>query len=214
MPVNSSLPNPRWARVSPWHGSELWDELLAFQELYEGLINIYKDVEGTKAQPLVFGFIKDESLNAFAVTSRRSAFIGINYGTWVRFGKFISMLLSDSRCFPEIGNASAEGVLPDFYVQHDWARGPILRHAAPLDKERYRLAYLIASAALDFVFLHELWHIILGHVAYRQLNHIGDRIGETPKWMKDGNVIEQAMEMQADGTAAVAVSTMIGRARN
>lgn len=119
------------------------------------------------------------SPNAFAADRGGLHLCGVHVGLAASFFEFSLFCLSQRRMLRDIGNADAEtspepidGYPPGFWMREagavlntdaftDAARGLL-----PRDAERYTAAILLTVLMIRFVWLHELYHCVNGHVGW------------------------------------------------
>src|SRR5262249_14642902 len=125
--------------------------------------------------PIHFDFVDSPEINAAACKADNVYLIGINIGTCDRLARLYQSLLSWPEIFPQVGDCSGE-VAADL----DLARclhaplnssGPRNRPGAssflmPKDRRRLLFAICLDMMALDFIFAHELSHILAGHLDF------------------------------------------------
>jgi len=166
--------------------------------------------------PIVYAdFVTNPAFNAFAFKHKKRYFIAFNDGLPVILATVIYRMLADSRLFLQIGDPTVEAAnLPVFTrLSPNAALLTASTPGAVIPKSPLRQIYAIHLCHLVFDFLtaHEIAHIANGHVDYKIAEHGIPYVSEaellpsTP----EGNLELQAMELDADGTAArVLVNTV------
>ncbi|MES2792854.1 MAG: hypothetical protein V4719_24795 [Planctomycetota bacterium] len=168
--------------------------------------------------PTVYAdFVTNPAFNAFAFKHRDRYFIAFNDGLPVILTTVIYRMLADGRLFPQVGDSAAEATgLPLFrqlrpnaaqlFYANPWA-------IVPKDRQRQIYAIHLCHLVFDFLSAHEIAHIANGHVDYKAAERGIPYVGEVG-WLPDtpeGNLESQAMELDADSTAArVLVQTVKG----
>lgn len=127
--------------------------------------------EVSRARPTAFTWIEDRSLNAFADTWRGRSVVRINLGTAEVLIDFFSAALSSARILPQIGDTEVEEYFWD-ELEIDPsgvpARSGAVPRRTPRDPDRRRWAFLLTQLALEFTVLHELSHIVAGHLLFKR----------------------------------------------
>src|SRR5690242_12055909 len=161
-------------RLSPrdelfqWFCLRYWDYIQTFRRL---------PIYAPYLKRFHFDFVANEHLNAVATSCKDIYFIGLNAGAIQNLEIFFSLLFSDPRILADIGNASKETPWIENLTRCDWrlpvasilqevslrARPP---QSFPIDPERRLYAHRLAILAADFVFFHELGHLVNGHLEF------------------------------------------------
>ncbi len=127
--------------------------------------------EVSPARPTTFTWIEDRSLNAFADTWRGRSVVGINLGAAEVLIDFFSAALSSARILPQIGNTEVEEYFWDeLEIDPGGVPAPsgAVPRRTPRDPDRRRWAFLLTQLALEFTVLHELSHIVAGHLLFKR----------------------------------------------
>ena len=149
-------------------------------------------------------FVSNENINAFAFKSEGRYFIGLTYGTIYLLELIFMRMLSDSRLFDTIGNPNDEsdnlptlaGFLPEAKKMHE--AGNIAK--LPKTQKRQHYAVYLFDQAVLFLLGHEIAHITLGHVDYRESKAKAAMLAEM-EWNapdSEGMLERQCFEMQAN----------------
>lgn len=158
--------------------------------------------------PIYADFVEASRFNAFAFRSRDRYGIAFHDGLPVVLALVINRFLANPRLFTNIGLPEAEDPkLPHMpKIVSDAARLAAVnpRFIQPNDPPRIAYAIHLCDLAFDFLTAHEIAHIVNGHVDYRRLEYGRPYVDES-EWMPGttgGNLESQAMELDADATAA------------
>ena len=170
----------------------------------------YNDAYSIKNQKLSYGFLQDESVNAFACSLNKSGldFVGINAGLYPTLYLTFSTLLSRSDFMPNIGHPYKEDStrvsnisMPTNIFNID--QGIFI----PKCKVRAAYANILTNLAFEFILLHECSHLLNGHTDFlnrREIRYIQEKRHSSENKM----LISQAMEMDADCSA---ISFMVNK---
>lgn len=117
------------------------------------------------------------SADAFAAQTDQTHLCGVTIGLAVSFFEFSLFSFSQASMFPDVADPSDESSPSpiDGYPPGFWMRGPgaalqqeaFLNHAqalVPRNPDRYLLATLLSILMIRFVWFHELFHCLNGHV--------------------------------------------------
>ena len=150
-----------------------------------------------------------DDFNAFASRESDSKYyyIGINYLDYLHLLVAFRRLLAEPTFLPALGNSAAETqALPQFDLlgPSNAVLGSVI--GAPLhpaDMTRFHFAGLLREIATNFLIMHELSHILLGHVDYVidkiHTNALMEVKAVSPAHFSAGE--RQAMEFDADAGA-------------
>jgi hypothetical protein len=124
--------------------------------------------------PIEFVLIDSPSLIARVAQPSDKGYVMISAGTILLLVDLFYRILAHPQSYPNIGNPAAESIQPfhqhgverDFVVMAH-ARGYGIDGVRPRDDERARQAGLLAISAFQFLLLHELAHVEMGHLGYR-----------------------------------------------
>jgi hypothetical protein len=159
--------------------------------------------------------VRNPAFNAFAFKYKGRYFIAFHDGLPVILATVIYRMLADAQLFPQVGDPKAESDnLPLLTrLAPDAARLSASNPGAVVPKNARRQLYAIhlCHIAFDFLASHEITHIAHGHVGYTEAERGLPSVSEMD-WLSDtpgGNLESQAMELDADSTAArVLVNTV------
>ena len=159
--------------------------------------------------PVVYAdFVVNPAFNAFAFKHKDRYFIAFHDGLPVILATVTYRILADGRLFPQIGDPKAESSNLPLFSQ--LAPNAVLLSAAnpeaviPKNAHRQLYAIHLCHLVFDFLAAHEITHIAHGHVDYRKAERGIPYVSEVD-WLPStpgGNLESQAMELDADGTAA------------
>lgn len=152
----------------------------------------------TKPTPMVyFDFINDPTLNAVAAFSDKTGLIGFNGGGLVILYDLFSRILSHSGILREIGDPDSEKystpIMGNYCSNITTLKnfGDLgyekYKQIFPVDNTRKNFSWFLFDIAFDFLFNHELTHILNGHVHYVEKNKNNSDL-----------LIFQTLEMDAD----------------
>lgn len=124
-----------------------------------------------KTPHIYIDFIDNLSFNACVAKFKDKYFIGINFGAYVLIKDLFYKILSSKYTFKNIGNSdieSAEDVKMNIFLGEGGITfdATAYTYAVPKDKVRMEYSHVLSSIVLDYIFLHELGHILRGHVDY------------------------------------------------
>jgi hypothetical protein len=161
-----------------------------------------------KMGPVHFDYIENLEMNALAFESNDHDFVGVYIGAIVTIYAFFGFLLSYPRFLMSIGNPLAEGELNSTTLD------PNQPMRLPKDAARRSYAHLLSTLAIDFLFAHELGHLMNGHVKLMK-----KRTGipfltefDSTQRSRDENLVLQTFEMDADSFAVgQGLATAVGR---
>jgi len=176
--------------------------LLTNDDYLSGLTRLYPDL------------VKCDQLQAVIALDPESGVecLGISTGSIVNIANFFALLMCDPRVLTTVGDSSRERFCIHSLDSCNWTLSVTENAArvvpeaedawvAPVCEDRFRFAAACAKAAVDFLFLHEVGHLLCGHVDYYRVIvgqelfqefHAGPRLK-----------ISHLLEFQADEFAAV-----------
>lgn len=148
-------------------------------------------------------------LGAVACKFEDTYFVGIHAGTIPILGAIFNWMLRSPRVFPKFGDASNEQLykIEDPHIIESGRLIDIIEsnpenYSALKNQKRAELAGILTTHALRFLILHELGHILCGHIdhliattsesSFLDLTEVGKLKNE-----KDG-LVSQAAELDAD----------------
>jgi hypothetical protein len=158
---------------------------------------------------VIFDYVHDPSMNAFAMPYADRLIIGVNAGVPPLIYLAMFSLLSRPDVLEEIGDPKKEVVtshpipfMPDFGVMIS-RMSPLnvtMSSYMPKDRARELTARALASLMIDFIIAHEFRHLQAGHVGFlakttdcnfiQELNSQGESA--------ESAMTSQALEMDAD----------------
>lgn len=156
-------------------GDALWRRLQqTYAEQIQGFVPAQLDGSIKQAD---FCLLHDFSLNAVTNLAHQTAAIGITVGAPVFLHDLFCGLLSHPGVLKDIGAAHEEQQrfksfeipqsIDPFKPLHD-PEYVVAPRFMPLGKARRAYAELMTHIALDFLFLHEVCHLLAGHLPYRR----------------------------------------------
>lgn len=152
-------------------------------------------------------FVTNPAFNAIAFKDQRRYFIGFNDGLPVILTIVVNRMLADDRLFPHIGDPRKENAGLPLITQlspNTAVLSSSAGAAVPNDPLRQIYAVYLCNLAFDFLTSHEIAHIANGHIDYIDAEQGIPYLSEA-EWLPntpEGNLEAQAMELDADGTAA------------
>jgi hypothetical protein len=153
-------------------------------------------------------FVANPRFNAFAFKHQDRYFIAFHDGLPVILAMVVYRMLADRRLFPHVGDPGAEAAGLPLFSQLS-PNAALLSSAnpgavAPKDAKRHVYAIHLCHLVFDFLASHEITHIAHGHVDYKKAER-GIPCLDESEWLPNtpgGNLESQAMELDADSTAA------------
>ena len=167
MPLPSSL-GP-WVDLFQWHELRMWDHLR--------VACAHNPSCATTLGKTYVGLVRNPTVNASTVWLDEHPLISMNAGSVLNLSRLFKVLMSHPDVLPWIGKASVERVLFPHLGQIDW-RGYVSVESIleccdesgakplPRDPARSAAADYLMILALDFLFFHELAHLLQGHTRY------------------------------------------------
>jgi hypothetical protein len=158
--------------------------------------------------PVLFEYVENMKMNAFAFEDEGYEFVGVYVGVIVTVYSFVGSLLAHPGFLPSIGSPTTE---------EEWKSetfDPRQLYRRPKDPARLSFAHLIATLAIDFLFAHEIGHLMNGHVKLlaRRGSPLLAEFDLTHR-TSDENLTLQTLEMDADSFAVgQGLATAFGRA--
>jgi hypothetical protein len=154
------------------------------------------------------GVIDNRNLNAIATCSHRFDLVGIYAGSIANLSVLYFMLLSHPEVLPHVGDVSKERAWFDDLSECGWT-GPLAnvmsrvkprpdRIEFPKDPIRYVAAAQMGAMALDFLFLHEMGHLLLGHLDYLIHASGNKMVAEVRDEASLSSPVSHGIELQAD----------------
>jgi hypothetical protein len=145
--------------------------------------------------PVYFDYVENRGMNAFAFEFENYGFVGVYVGAVVTIYSLFGYLLSHPGFLTTIGHPSEEEEWTAFDPKHLTRR--------PKDPLRASFAHLLATFAIDFLFAHEIGHLMNGHVRFLRLKSGAPMFSEFDAMQGSelGNLTSQTLEMDADSFA-------------
>jgi hypothetical protein len=160
--------------------------------------------------PVHFDYVENMGMNAFAFESGGHDFVGLYAGTIITIYRFFASLLAYPRLLMSIGNPLTEVE----WISHT-DDPKLIVSRIPKDQARRSFAHLLATLAIDFLFAHEIGHLMNGHVKLIGKSKGSTFLAEFDSTRKTSEeyLMRQALEMDADSFAVgQGVTTALGRA--
>ena len=166
-----------------------------------------------------FDFISSAGINAAVDRRRRLYLLGINVGTCTRLMDLYASVMSWPEVLPEIGKSGEE--TPDNFdiakcLNLKWQPRGVRSlsgsnpNLVPKDKTRLTAASVMTVMALDFLFAHELMHILGGHIDYLHHLHYPMMVGETDNYrLPLTSTLRQSIEIAADTEGVGMIGTYV-----
>lgn len=155
-----------------------------------------------------FDFVDSPDINAVAGKSDSLYLIGVNFGTLESLIGVPNALLSWPEVLPQIGDASGErpevfdlaGIIGvTWQPRSDRVNENGRRLLLPRDPTRRQAAICMTLMAMDFVFAHELGHILAGHLDFLGSQGLALRMNEKRSESAALSVpLFHALEIEAD----------------
>jgi hypothetical protein len=120
---------------------------------------------------IVFGVTHDEEFNAFAFLSANQHCIAFNHSVFPTLLQVFCELTAQATFLPMIGNSTVTSFPALKTVSKSttgdllW-EGMVLPKLLPQDPERLQYTFILYRLALEFLFFHELHHVLGGHISY------------------------------------------------
>jgi len=148
---------------------------------FEDHLNLTRDLRRADGKPFLVqaGYFDQALPDARAALREDVHLIGMNIGLGAAVFEFALFCLSQSTLLRDFGNAEAEhsprglnGYPPGFWMREEGAtlRNEVFVNATntllPQDVRRYEAALFLTILTLRFVWLHELYHAVNGHIAF------------------------------------------------
>lgn len=183
--------------------------MVSIENTFQAMVDAMQ-VKYSLRAPVEFGLFESDTFNAFADRAKDTYLIGLHTGTCCSFLALFNTMLSLPSIFPNIGNIGIEKAptapfrsIQDFFPTTTTSAHPRI----PIDERRQRFAQTLCWFALMAVSLHELAHIINGHIDWK-----GSKNGKTAFFEFDElddvfhgipSVEHHALERDADSCALI-----------
>ena len=164
--------------------------------------NVYSEINN--APPLYIDVIDNTSLNACATKVDNTYLIGINYGTILVLRDLFMRMLANPNVLINYGNPDEEilhnkvyNIQLTEYVDISNILG-IGHSITPISQFRGELASNLTLSSTLFLAMHELAHVVNGHVDYVSTSHSINIIEENYAGKFANPLVSQTLEMDAD----------------
>lgn len=155
-----------------------------------------------------FDFVRNRRVNACATTDGGFNLIAFNVGAPVAFLKLYETLLSNPHILPDVGDPSKDPAWQADLSTTDLQDGDANIFPAGVDRitsDPTRAAFIhhCTQFAMDFIYWHEVFHVLCGHVGYCA-RRSGQAVGlpELEGRPDMSAATSQALELEADLNAA------------
>jgi hypothetical protein len=194
------------------------ETLFLYHKLYERItkfLEVFSDSKECKKvlNGLYYDFVYNPSPNAFCRKIGAEYFIGLNGGLIELIHHIVFALCSEPTFLPDIGDPQVEvSVGGEFYERGFETKKQIasandslilyVPHRIPKSTSRKLLACFISELALEYVFLHELGHLMIGHLekaSDKEGNAFISELSSSDEILKRKE--KQFFEYEADGFA-------------
>ena len=165
--------------------------------------------KNSRPMRLNVGLIDRSDLNAWAISSPTTDYIGLHSGLMHALKSISRALMSHSFILPNVGEPSTvrKVVFPIAATAIPW--GPQIAVVAPLeDAKREHLASCLAALCVAFIFYHEFGHIYNGHTDWLSEHRGISLISEfkIPSRERFVGLTRQTLERDADLFAVQAIT--------
>lgn len=188
-------------------------DLQDYKQSHQFFLDGYRAKSNQLLKPfpkIIYDYINNISFNAHAFKYKEHYIIGIHLGIWAIVTDLFHRMLARKEILQEIGNSKEESSATSISDYYDNVFDLLIN--TPLDKFKLKFpkdpvrqlyAYHLSGRAMDFVFEHELAHILFGHADYLS-DFLGiDCVSEfQPSEVVNQNKFDlQTLEMNADTMA-------------
>lgn len=183
----------------------LYDKNMIVEEFYSNLFNnvvihfshlskltMQRYYTGSN-RTLKYGIINSGKIGGFACVGEKNIdFIGINSGTISMVATFFTKMMCNPNILPEIGDINLEKNAEQSYIlgENNFEIVPLQQ---PVCRIRRLFAMHLVMTSLDFIFGHEITHIVNGHFGI--INQVGTQNANYPQLFP---LEKQALERDAD----------------
>lgn len=188
--------------------------LVYFDKLANDHLKTVLRIESRKPMPTIkLNWLEDSSYKAWVKKEKEGEYsININYGTLFILIDLFMRLLSHPNVLRHIGDASKEIESDEYLDYHMTDLEPIIRQFVnlnkevpevhPKDKTRSDAAKFFVSICFEFILLHEVAHIIMGHLDYLENKQVTDvSFSEVIKCERITKLERHTLEWDADSFA-------------
>jgi hypothetical protein len=167
-----------------------------------------RELHCPKMGPVHFDYVENTAINAVAFEADGHEFVGVWVGAMASIYSFFGCMLANRNLLPDIGVVSAEIEFEPKVDDAEW----LLR--IPKDPARKAYAHLLSTIAVEFLFQHELGHLMNGHVRLlnklKGINYVVEFEARPSQVLS--NLDLQMLEMDADSFAVgQGMATVLGR---
>jgi hypothetical protein len=167
MPESDPTPDERFEQAAAAYGGAIPPETIQPDSLLDAYTSpIRSRYSWLSDKRIAFGWLNSPEVNAIAFSDSHWAFVGINWGAVNVLGRMLSMLFCDPRCLPSLGDAEMEVAQSVSLVELLSIGGRNINASFRLPNSplRENLLHLSNILAADFIFGHELSHLMRGHL--------------------------------------------------
>lgn len=200
----------------PQEEQKHWDQIL--WDLDEAIFNLWK-LKGVKQAPVFVEYIRRDEINAY-VTVLKDPYeylIGIPYGSIPRLFGFFHTIVAHVNFMPDIGEANHTSKRIDF-SKFLFGDSSDFSEVFDCSKDDYRrtFANVLFYTAIEYIFLHEISHVLLGHLGYshslkKNVSHLCMHEGHNNGIGGISAREQRAMEIDADSNAIYLILNMYRR---
>lgn len=166
---------------------------------------------------IYFDYVDSLHINASADKKDNIYYIAINSGAVYLIERLFYTMLSKPKVLDIIGNASSETLKDEVNllllidIRKIIDNKITLQYPKPSDTYRLAVAQFLTASALGFLALHELTHILDGHIDYTRTSHVKDILNKKYEDNEPNfrNILLQTLEFDAD---SIAISMLINYA--
>jgi len=169
-----------------------------FRSAVETAHNQLKAIHGQNLNTSTL-FLDYMSVNAYSIVHKDLYCLCMNKGTVLKLKDFFYKIWTSSRVFRDIGKWEQ---ITEFIVGEPIIIENGVRYQThPLDPERQLYAERMATAAINFIILHEFGHLYNGHNGYLKEKRRLNFLNMFPTSNADINFERSLLELDADSTA-------------
>lgn len=182
-----------------------------FSESFLSLASTFRSSYRPDREPpqILLGFPQDTQLNAAAFRHDNKYIIAINASTPVLLLKIFESFLADPRVLPEVGDSQKETHRQTMWAQDSNPFSMIKLTTKPSDPVRQSAAEQLTATVMSFILVHELHHVIAGHVDYARTAHLLPALRESGGHHPSATqcAILRGLEIDADAGATWSVTS-------
>jgi hypothetical protein len=150
----------------PQQEGDHWSSIL--WDLHDAIFNLW-NLKGVKQAPVFVEYIRRDEINGYVakLDNPREYLIGIPYGAIPRLFGFFHTIVARINFMPEAGEANHRAKRIDF-EKFLFGDSSDFSEVFESGKNRYRrtFANVLFYIAIEYIFLHEISHVLLGHLGY------------------------------------------------